>query len=211
MSTDYDKAMKALITGYRQDQETFFLTSTNVHLDRQTEELLHLPLPVISKDDELLVQALSAYEAPRTPLSPLTPTPQKRPRQEDVLQNVLKEVNLENWEELPLSTPRNENEPPTKRRKLDPQLSTYLKGLPADRSKWTPGDWKRVKIINKYRSTHSSSENAHNQDNEAEERPTSPLQMSMASADLLPRLAGNAGGVANPCDMSIYFFFLFFV
>ncbi|KAK8389187.1 hypothetical protein O3P69_020869 [Scylla paramamosain] len=166
---------------YRSDQETFSMNSTNIRTDHKMKEILHLPLPLISKEDELLAQALTEYEKPRTPLTPLKSTPQKRPHP-DKLEKLLKQIQLENWEELTMSTPpEKENEPPKeKRRKTDQNISTYVKGLPADKTKWTPGDWKRVKLINKHRSTHSSSENDQHQDNE-EEHQTSPLRITVTT------------------------------
>ncbi|KAK8372567.1 hypothetical protein O3P69_017405 [Scylla paramamosain] len=71
LQNNQEAALKALITGYRSDQENFSLNSTNIRTDHKMKECLHLPLPVISKEDELLAQALKEYEKTKNP--PYTP------------------------------------------------------------------------------------------------------------------------------------------
>ncbi|KAK8388550.1 hypothetical protein O3P69_020497 [Scylla paramamosain] len=95
LQNNQQEALKALITGYRSDQETFSMNSTNIRMDHKMKEVLHLPLPLISKEDELLAQALTEYEKPRTPLTPLKSTPQKRPHP-DKVEKLLRQIQLEN-------------------------------------------------------------------------------------------------------------------
>ncbi|KAK8388722.1 hypothetical protein O3P69_020607 [Scylla paramamosain] len=112
LQNNQEAALKALITGYRSDQENFSLNSTNIRTDHKMKECLHLPLPVISKEDELPSPSLERIRKTKNPLTPLKSTPQKRPHP-DKLQTLLQQIQLENWEELPMSTPpEKENEPP---------------------------------------------------------------------------------------------------
>ncbi|XP_069176808.1 uncharacterized protein [Procambarus clarkii] len=63
------------------------------------------------------------------------------------------------------------------RTKKTTALPTLLKGLPADRTKWTEGDWKRIQMINKWKkhTTHSSQEQNQNQEEEQNHQPSSWL------------------------------------
>ncbi|MPC58934.1 hypothetical protein E2C01_052947 [Portunus trituberculatus] len=84
-------AMKALITGYRSDQETYSQNSTQLNWEQKLEQVLYEELPVITKEDDLLLQALKDHET-KTLISPIT-TPQKRKR--DSLQEAIESANVQ--------------------------------------------------------------------------------------------------------------------
>nr|AIY34699.1 hypothetical protein [Penaeus stylirostris penstyldensovirus 1]AIY34701.1 hypothetical protein [Penaeus stylirostris penstyldensovirus 1] len=106
---------------------------------------------------------------------PETPTPQKRQAEEttDDIRKAIMEAMEIDW-----------NLPMEERAVVAEHNPTLLKGLPTDRTKWTEGDWKRVRLINKWKVQHgtpSSSEKNHNQEDSPDERQTSPLQIMVTT------------------------------
>lgn len=62
--------------------------------------------------------------------------------EQDLLEKAMKDLENHNRKGIEVQVP-------TERKKISTDLPTLYKGLPVDRKKWTPGDWKRMKVINK--------------------------------------------------------------
>ncbi|XP_050712599.1 uncharacterized protein LOC126996265 [Eriocheir sinensis] len=176
------KILHAMLLGARSDHVAYHSPGPNLinpH-DEQREIMMHLELPHLTKDDQEMAEAAAQME------TETRKTTQKRAAQED-LQEILQDLEEVDW------TKPMEGE---YRTKTTPNLPTQLRGLPQDRTKWTPGDWKRIKMINKHRSGHSSS--AHDQSpRQEEDAPSSPLRITVTTGISHSKASRTTSGLDN--------------
>nr|ACF32341.1 NS2 protein [Decapod penstyldensovirus 1] len=168
---------------YEREQET---EQFNLEVNQRTpSEILETVLTGVKRDREELLTSVT-HQIPPDQMTKIwvhhihikeanTPTPQKRQADEtaDEIRKAINEAMEIDWS-LPME----------ERAVVAEHNPTLLKGLPADRTKWTEGDWKRVKLINKWKTQHgtpSSSEKDHNQEDSREERQTSPLRITVTT------------------------------
>lgn len=158
------KKLHAMLTESKSRQDAYTSeTSTITHLMEQNMEVMRTwELPLLSKEDEILAKALEEQEN--------TPPRRKRKAQED-LQDMMEDIQKIDW---------NQPMEGEYRTKISQDLPTQLKGLPKDKKTWTPGDWKRAKMINQHRSSHSSSEKNQSQKQQEEDR-SSPVRITVTT------------------------------
>lgn len=148
--------LKELLLGdkkVRQERETGIATPFPDDITQLLEIQLHLPNDVLISPNQENVA----------------------PNEQDQIKEALKGIENYNWEEM-------EVEQVVERQKTTRNLPTLYKGLPADRSKWTEGDWKRVKQINQWKKNMPPSSSDKNQPQEQEEdNPASPLRITVTT------------------------------